>query len=469
MKMLSPLPYISDRPEHADIIARLPNKWTSWPQGRSSCNAVAREPEETPLTVIKHSIKGAKPSIKLSKKLSKKRSTKVPAKHELRWPKRPVVFISDPHADAHAFEASLIAAGVTKQMDSGLCHLKLTKKGRQSEIIIGGDCLDKGPSNLSLLRSVKHLYRLNARVTLLAGNHDLRLFMGLLALARKKDIGNQHFFVRMGKKVIPLFKEVFEQYLADKNWQRNIPDEDACRKALFPNEKWFEQFPYHAAGQLTTEGIEREVRKMHSKVKSFEKNCVAAGLSLQHIYAASLKCQKLFLHKKGEFHWFYRKMKLVEKRGSFLFLHAGLDDTMGELLLKSGTGYANKAFHRNLKHRDLFGFYYSSIANTFRTKYRDVDLPLTERGVKAIHKAGIRVVVQGHINQQEGQRIAIKKGLVHVEADITLDRHSRKNEGLKGFGMGATLIDKRNGIIGISCDYPTAKVLKPKELQLIDG
>ncbi|MBJ7538588.1 metallophosphoesterase [Marinomonas transparens] len=440
--MQSPLPAVSVRSEHADIIARLPNEWAPWPDDSGSTNAMARETGQTTAHHIKR---------------------------KLKWPSRPVVFISDPHADATAFEASLVAAGVVKKTHDGLCQFKLTKTGRRSEIIIGGDCLDKGPSNLSLLRSVKHLYRLDARVTLLAGNHDLRLIMGLLALARQKDIGNQHFFVRMGKKVIPLFKEVFEQYLADTHWQKNIPSEDACRKELFPSDKWFEEFPYHAAGQLTSEGVEREVRKMHSKTHSFEKNCHAAGLSLRHVYAASLQCQKLFLHKKGEFHWFYRKMKLVAKRGSFLFLHAGLDDTMGELLLKNGTGYANKAFHRNLKHRDLFGFYYSSIANTFRTKYRDADLPLTERGVKAVHKAGIHVVVQGHINRQEGQRVTVKKGLVHVEADITLDEHSRQNEGLEGFGIGATLINKHQGLIGISCDYPTAKVMKPDALRQIYG
>lgn len=441
--MRSPLPQINDKPEHAEIIARLPNEWTAWPQDSGSSNAMARTSLNT--------------------------SGKTLKKSKLAWPKRPVVFISDPHADATAFEASLIAAGVATQRKAGLGKLKLTKSGRKTEIIIGGDCLDKGPSNLSLLRSVKQLYRLKARVTLLAGNHDLRLIMGLLALARKKDIGNQHFFVRMGKKVVPLFKEVFEQYLADTKWDKKIPDEETCRGILFPNDKWFEAFPYHAAGQLTAEGIDREVRKMRSKVQSFENHCLAAGLSLRHVYAASLMCQKLFLHKKGEFAWFFRKMKLVEKRGSFLFLHAGLDDTMGELLLKSGIKYANKAFHRNLKHRDLFGFYYSSIANTFRTKYRDADLPLTERGVKAIHKAGIHVVVQGHVNRQQGQRVTVKKGLIHVEADITLDEHSRRSEGLDSYGIGATLISKRQGLIGISCDYPTAKVMKPQALRQIYG
>jgi hypothetical protein len=441
--MQTQLPKISVRKEHAGIISRLPTEWSAWPQDNSSCNAAARTPTKTPDKFTKR---------------------------KLKWPNRPVVFISDPHADATAFEASLIASGVAVQKKSGLQHLKLTKEGRRTEIIIGGDCLDKGPSNLSLLRSIKHLYALDARVTLLAGNHDLRLLMGLLALKRKKhNIGNQHFFVRMGKKVIPLFKEVFEQYLDGTKWDKKIPDEDACRKALFPDGKWFKEFPYHAAGILTAEGIEREVHKMHSKTSSFEKNCAAVGLSLRHVYAASLQCQKMFLDKKGEFYWFFRKMKLVEKRGSFLFLHAGLDDAMSELLLKNGTTYANKAFHRNLKHMDLFGFYYSSIANTFRTKYRDADLPLTERGVNAVHKAGIHFVVQGHVNRQQGQRIAIKKGLIHIEADITLDEHSRQQEGLESFGIGATLIGKKQGLIGISCDYPTAKVLKPNEMREIYG
>jgi len=441
--MTSPIPAIIDRPHHAEITARLPSEWTSWPRDDSSVNSHVLATNETPSRF---------------------------KKNKLRWPKRSVVFISDPHADAFAFEASLIAAGVAeRKKKAGLGHLSLTKKGRQSEIIVGGDCLDKGPSNLALLRSVKQLYKLKARVTLLAGNHDLRLLMGLLALARKKDVGNQHFFVRMGKKVVPLFREVFDEYLADTKWDKNIPDEEACRELLFPGDDWFKEFPFHAAGFLTAEGIDREVRKMASKNHSFEKHCLSAGLSLRKVYATSLKCQQLFLYKKGEFNWFFRKMELVAKRGSFLFLHAGLDDSMGQMLLKSGTKYANKAFHRNLKRRDLFSFYYSSIANTFRTKYRDADLPLTARGVEAIHKAGIHVIVQGHINRQQGQRIAIKKGLVHVEADITLDSHSRIVEGLESYGIGATLIDKDTGIVGLSCDYPTAKVITAEELQVIYG
>lgn len=436
--MSSNLPKITKKKLHQEILARVPKELTPWPRDGASFNSKALEAKEEP-----------------SKYWGKK----------MQWPKRPVVFISDPHADAQAFEDSLIAAGAAERKKPGLGHLKLTKFGKSAEIIIGGDCLDKGPSNLDLLRSVKQLYKLKANVTLLAGNHDLRLRMGLLAISSQKDAGNQHLFVRMGKKIVPLFREVFDQYLADKKWDKKIPDEETCRQKLFPDEDWFQEFPFYAAGFLTAEGIDREVRKMHSKVEKFEQHCRDAGLSMRQVYAVSLQCQKMFLDKKGEFGWFFRRMKLVEKRGSFLFLHAGLDDVMCQMLLKKGTGYANKAFHRNLQRRDLFGFYYSSLANTFRTKYRDADLPLTEHGVQAIHKAGVKVIVQGHVNRAHGQRIAIKKGLVHIEADVTLDANSRFNEGLEGQGVGATIISKKLGVAGISCDYPTVKLLPPKQLK----
>lgn len=438
--MQNKLPTIVKSPLHEEILERIPTNVALWPRENGSFNHKALDTHQG-----------------LNKYWKKK----------VRWPKRPVVFISDPHADAEAFEASLIAAGVVERTKPGLRHLKLTKFGKKAEIMVGGDCLDKGPSNLELLRSLKHLYKIKAKVTLLAGNHDLRLRMGLLAISRKKDVGNQHFFVRMGKKIVPLFKEVFEQYLEGTKWEKKVPDEATCRKILFPNEDWFNEFPFHAAGFLTAEGIDREVRKMHSKVEKFERHCLESGLTLRHVYAASMQCQKMFLGKKGEFSWFFRKMKLVEKRGSFLYLHAGLDDVMGQMLLKNGTRYANRAFHRNLQRRDLFGFYYSPLANTFRTKYRDADLPLTDRGVKAIHKSGIKVVVQGHVNKTHGQRIAIKKGLVHVEGDITLDENSRRMEQLPGKGMGATIISKQLGIVGISCDYPVIKQLPAKSLKHI--
>ena len=435
------IPKIRKQPYHNAILARLPTTWVTWPEDSDSVNQ-----DDALSTFLKRS-----------------------QKRRFAWPKKPVVFISDPHADAEAFEASLIAAGVIERDGAHPGEYELTRFGRQAEIVVGGDCLDKGPSNLTLLRSLAHLYRLKADVTLLAGNHDLRLLMGLLSLKREKDAGSQHLFVRMGKKVIPLFKEVFDQYLADTRWDSEIPSEAACRKALFPSDAWFENFPFYAAGFLTPEGVSREISKMHSKAESFEAHCTKAGLSLQQVYAAAMKCRSLFLKPSGEFGWFFRRMRLVKKRGSFLFLHAGLDDNMAELLANRGVKHANRAFKKNLMHQNLFSFYYGSLANTFRTKYRKADLPLTQHGAKVARKAGIQVLVHGHINQHSGQRVTLKNGLIHIEADITLDANSRQKEGLEGHGMGVTLIDKKRGVIGLSCDYPSVKVFKPNRKGKLAG
>ena len=96
-----------------------------------------------------------------------------------------------------------------------------------------------------------------------------------------------------------------------------------------------------------------------------------------------------------------------------------------------------------------------------RTKYRDSDLPLSGKGVKQINRKGIHALVQGHINRKHGQRLVLKHGLLHVESDVTLDRHSRHKEGLEGVGAGVTIIHPDQQLIGLSIDYPFAKVFHP--------
>lgn len=385
------------------------------------------------------------------------------------WPKRPVVFLSDLHADADALISSLIVAGVLRKKSRVHGPIKLTAFGRRAEIIIGGDCLDKGPSNLDLLRTIGKLRRKKARVVLLAGNHDLRLMMGLLSLAAPQEIASAHFFVRMGKKVVPLFKEVFEQYLQDKNWEKGIPSEDRCRALMLPNEDWFGEFEYLAAGHLTPDGIEREIGKLRNKASKFEHHCHANGLTLRQTYAAAQFAYKLFLKRKGEFSWFFRDMKLLTERGSFLFLHAGLDDALCHVLERRGVKYANKAFRKSLRANDLFRFYYSPLANAFRTKYRAADLPLTERGLNRLLKTQTRILIHGHVNRQNGQRLALKHGLLHVECDVTLDRHSRQAEGLVGPGYGYALISEKTGLLGVSSDFSKAKQLSRKSVEQLCG
>ena len=385
-----------------------------------------------------------------------------------RWPNRPVIFISDPHADAQAFVSSLVASGgVTqtvhkkagKRLKSG--KIKLTRLGKKATFVIGGDCLDKGPSNLDMLRSLKQLIETGADVKLIAGNHDLRLLTGLAAISRERHVGSEHMFVRMGSKVMPLFREVFDTYLVHKNWQKNVPTPEECKAALFPTQTWYQDFPEFAAPYLSPRAIEKEVRRLQKKAAKFDEFCQAQDLTVQMVYAAAQKCHQLFFKKSGEFSWFFRKMQLAYKKGSFLFVHAGLDDSISQQIQRQGIKTLNRRFKKALR-EDLFAFYFSSLATPFRTKYRDSDPIFTGKGAKAVKLRGIYCVVHGHVSHADGQQISLHKGLLHVEGDITLDRNSRRKEGLAGIGFGATIIHPKQMIIGISSDHPVAKVLSPK-------
>jgi len=380
--------------------------------------------------------------------------------HHWRWPKRPVFFIADPHADAEAFVASLLASGGVRRSGPQLNDFKLTPAGRKALFIIGGDCLDKGPSNLALLRSIRQLMHSGARVKLLAGNHDVRLLMGIRAMGLKRDTLTEHLFVRMGEKVVPLLREVFDAYLQGKPLKRSIPSEDVCRERLFPSPAWFEEFPREAHKQINRHAIQRELARMHRKVANFEAACRQAGMSLREVYATALKCRALFLKRGGEFTWFFREMQLACREGSFLFIHAGLDDSITRVIRHKGVRHLNKLYRRQVK-KDLFSFYYGPLANTMRTKYRSVDRPLTGKGVRRAYKQGLHAVVHGHRNRTHGQQIMLREGLIHIESDVTLDRNSRRKEGLKGYGAGVTIIRPEGQVLGISTDHPFAKVFEP--------
>jgi len=82
---------------------------------------------------------------------------------------RKVYFFADLHADPQAFENSLKHC-----TDPSALYL------------IGGDCLDKGPSNLGLLDRIKELSE-EVEVKILAGNHDIRMLMVLQNWEEKGD------------------------------------------------------------------------------------------------------------------------------------------------------------------------------------------------------------------------------------------------------------------------------------------
>ena len=378
-----------------------------------------------------------------------------------KWPRRPVFFFADPHADAEAFVASLVASGGVRKTGPGDTDIELTGPGRKAVFVIGGDCLDKGPSNLKLLRAIRRLMDTGARVKLLAGNHDVRLLMGIRAMGLKRDTRTEHLFVRMGPKVVPLLKEIHGEYLGGRHALRGVPGKRDCRRRLYPSAGWFKAFPREAGWLMPEQTIERELVRMRRKVDSFEGACSDAGLSLRDVYATACKCRELFLEPEGEFAWFFRDMQLAYREGSFLFIHAGLDDRITTVIEERSIGYLNRLFRRQIKH-DLFEFYYGPLANTMRTKYRDVDMPLTRNGVMRAYRQGVHAVVHGHRNRTRGQRIMLRQGMIHIESDITMDRNSREKQGLDGYGVGVTIVRPEGQIIGISTDYPYAKVFEPE-------
>ncbi|UTF59901.1 metallophosphoesterase [Gilvimarinus sp. DA14] len=377
------------------------------------------------------------------------------------WPKRRIIFISDLHADADALLASLVASGGVIRTGKGDNKFKLSKQGKKSVFVFGGDFFDKGPSNLRLLRVLKNLIDQKARVKLLAGNHDVRVLFGMRTAGCAADVKNGHFFVRMGAKAIPLLKEIRNEYLSGKNALADVPDTKQCRQLLLPQNTWFAGFQEAAKSQLSPAACERELAKIAKKSAEFEDQCHKAGLTLREVYASALLWQKLFLSKSGEFYWFYKKLRLALKRGSFLFVHAGLDDNLANEISTRGLTPLNKEFAKQLK-GSPFDFYYGSLANSIRTKYRAVDHPLSKHGARRTHSAGIHAIVHGHRNLHRGQRLALRRELLHIECDITLDKHSRKKESLKGLGAGATIIDPKGFVAGISSDWPAIKLFQPQ-------
>ncbi|MEO5342301.1 MAG: metallophosphoesterase [Gammaproteobacteria bacterium SHHR-1] len=376
------------------------------------------------------------------------------------WPKRPVYFFGDPHADADALVNSLVAAGVAKKTGAGTQAFRLTRRGRASLLILGGDFLDKGPSLLRLLDVLQQLRAQSPELILLAGNHDLRLLMGIGILDRPRDRRTEHFFLRMGPKIVPFLKEVSDTFLQHKGALKGVPSHAECRRRLYPSDKWFRDFPGLAQWVMPEATVHKELDRMEKKLQRFEQACQQQGLGMRQVYAAAHRCRQLFLREGGAYHWFYQAMQLAHREGSFLFVHAGVDDRLAGLIERSGLDYINHQFSEQVVN-DPFEFYYGPLANALRTKYRNTDMPLTAHGVKRLHRLGISAVVHGHRNRLNGQRLMLRQGLPHFECDTTLDCHSRRHEGLQGPGAAATLIDPQGFVLGISNDYPLAKLFQP--------
>ncbi len=389
--------------------------------------------------------------------------------HDRAWvaPEVPVCFLTDLHADREAFWRSLCIGGLV-EFDGGPetpldqvpdASFRLTDFGSQTQFIVGGDLFDKGPANLPLLDAISTFRDLGAGFTLLAGNHDVRTFLGV-RFAHEQDPRLAHLFVRMGKKTMTLFRELFEREIAGGVGMARLSD-DEVRARLFPQESWFHDFPRVAEGTVPPARIAKELRRVREKMGELEERCRSFGMGLGDVYAALERAEAHFLSAEGRYSWIFDSMQIAHREGSLLFCHAGVDDVAARWLAHEGGIEGVQERFRTALANEPFELYNGSLGNMFRTKYRDLDLPLTEAGLRDLHRVGIHTIVHGHRNVFLGQHMNFRRGMLNFACDACVDRNTRQVESLAGDGSAATIIADDGTIYGLSSDHPAVKVFDP--------
>lgn len=383
------------------------------------------------------------------------------------WSGRPVYFFCDIHADTDAFFLSLVASGGIHKTGPGDTDFELTEEGRSARFIIGGDCFDKGPNNLRLLEAIHQLQLKGADLVLLAGNHDIRTYLGIF-YAESKDPLLDHLFVRMGKKTVPLLKEIFEMFIKGGKQEQLLLKDPSIYDLLLPGETWYKQFPEAARQWIRPEKLAKELRRIQEKTVEFEERANSFNLDLYEVYAAVQKFRQMFFEPDGRYYWFFDNMKVAHREGSYLFVHAGVDDVVSEMIFDQGIERVNAEFRRLLG-EDPFELYHGAIGNIFRTKYRTFDHDLTERGVEFLHRSGLYAIVHGHRNILQGQRLLIRAGMLNFECDASVDCNTRIVEGLHGPGGAVAIFQPDGHVLGISTDYPFIKNFHPGFITIVDG
>jgi hypothetical protein len=377
------------------------------------------------------------------------------------WSGRRVYFFTDIHADTDAFLLSLEASGGIHRSGTSDTDYSLTTEGRQALFIIGGDCFDKGPQNLRLLEAIDDLYKKGADIKLLAGNHDIRTYLGIY-YAERKEPSLDHLFARMGRKTVPFLKEIYDRFIKGSDETPDIVD-DSYYEALLPSESWYQEFPKITKDRVKSEKFDKEMVRVREKAEDFLNKAKELGLDSRKVYLAVKKFKALFFEESGQYHWFFSRMTLAHVEGSYLFVHAGVDDVISKLLSEKGVDYLNQKFRATLQ-KDPFELYYGVIGNTFRTKYRVLDYDFSQLGQDYLHKTGIHAIVHGHKNILHGQRILLRQGMLNFECDASIDANTRIVEGLNSPG-GAVVVFTPDGYVkGISTDYPYIKCFHPGKL-----
>jgi hypothetical protein len=258
---------------------------------------------------------------------------------------------------------------------------------------------------------------------------------------------------------VPLLKEIFDKFIGDDHVPSTL-DAVKIRAKLYPDESWYDNFPTVASGWVRPEKLKKELLRVREKVADFDARVQEFDMGMEEIFAATEKFRELFFSPSGRYFWFFDKMKLAHREGSYIYLHAGLDDETSRIIRKRGVEALNQQFKDGLMSAP-FDLYHGIIGNTFRTKYRTQDYDFTSAGVEHLHCAGIYAIVHGHRNLRRGQRVLIRAGMLNFECDASVDSHTRAKEGLDGPGGAIMIFSSEGTVCGLSTDYPYIKTFHP--------
>ncbi|MCB1645673.1 MAG: hypothetical protein KDI36_09480 [Pseudomonadales bacterium] len=368
-----------------------------------------------------------------------------------RWqpPERDICFFTDLHADALAFHHSLFLAGLVPAPSPPVTlPLTLNAAAFEVDVLIGGDCFDKGPDVFALLDMVADLQRQGVRLRLLAGNHDLRTLLGFQYALSQQPL-EAHLFCRMGAKVLPLLKSLIRKNPSGQT--TDFPDPDILAQQILPGTEWEPAFRSAASPWFTAAQLEKEIAAVRRKVQTLRPHLAALGW--RNVAMAIEQFRAYFLTPEGRYGWFFPSLNLVERQGSLLFLHAGVDDQMAAMIAQAGTQAVNSLFREQLQ-TSPFDLYHNAVGNLFRTKYRRSDLPFTADGSQLLHDKGIHALVHGHRKQRLGQRMMLRAGMLNLACDASVDKNTRSRDHLPGPGAAVLTVTKQGLIEAISTDTP---------------
>lgn len=304
------------------------------------------------------------------------------------WPPVSLTVIGDLHADASVLERSLALV-----------------PGEDERVVLLGDLLDKGPSNLALLNAVRALME-RRPTTLLVGNHDLRFLIALEQLEAPRDSAAAHFPTRLGLKGLALARELH----AAAGSPAPSESEASARARLEPGPGWEAAFEEVAWANPAERARERErLGRKRAQLAA----ALGPDFGWRHLAQALEIGRAWFLEPGGRYAWLGVEARVCWRSGSFLCVHGGLDDQGAEqlegLLETRGEDLAR------LRREDPLQLYFGPVGRALRTKYRDFEPPLGEAGRAALAAAGIKALVTGHRPDPDAPHFVTRRGVLHLE------------------------------------------------------